>query len=442
MPKAAFITFGCKVNQYDTQAMRETLREEGYEIVPPEAGADLYIVNTCDVTHLADAKARQAVRKIHRLQPHARILVTGCYAERSPQELLPIEGVTTVFGNREKFAFREILRESERLHRMEQLVFDNPDVPVDLGEFGLSVTSFDEHTRALVKVQDGCSDFCTYCIVPYVRGRMRSRPLPEIVEEVRRLADRGFKEVVLVGVHLGAYGKDIRRRWTLVDILEAIHDLEGIARIRFSSVEPMDLPSRLIRAVAALPKCARHFHLPLQSGSTAILRRMRRRYTSERFLEIVAEIAETMPDVGLTTDVMVGFPGETEADFAETVRVVEKGGFHRLHVFRYSPREGTPAATYPNPVPPDVAIRRSEELRLLGQRLLRAYQERFLGQTVEVLVEAQREGPRNELAGYSGNYLRVLTDADPRHIGTLQRVRLVKGEGAWMRGRLVQANAR
>lgn len=442
MPKAAFVTFGCKVNQYDTQAMREALREEGYEVVPPEAGADLYIVNTCDVTHVADAKARQVVRKIHRLRPEARILVTGCYAERSREELLQIEGVTTVFGNREKFSFREILRESERKERLERLGIGDANVPVDLGEFGLSVTSFDEHSRALVKVQDGCSDFCTYCIVPYVRGRMRSRPLPEIFDEVRRLADRGFREVILVGVHLGAYGKDIRRRWTLVDVLEAIHDVEGIERIRLSSIEPMDIPSSLIRAVATLPKCARHFHLPLQSGSAAILRRMLRRYTPERFLEIVSEIAEAMPDVGLTTDVMVGFPGETEADFAETVRIVEKGGFHRLHVFRYSPREGTPAATYPNQVPSEVAMRRSEELRLLGRRLLRAYQERFLGRTVEVLIEDQREGPRNELAGYAGNYLRILTDADESQVGTLQRVVLEEREASWMRGRVVQEKAR
>jgi threonylcarbamoyladenosine tRNA methylthiotransferase MtaB len=437
VPRASFITFGCKVNQYDTQAMRETLREAGYDVVPPNAGADLYVVNTCDVTSMADAKARQAIRKVHRLRPGSRILVTGCYAERSREELLQIEGVTTVFGNREKFAFREVLRESERVERMERLAVGDADAPVDLGEFGLSVASFDEHTRALVKVQDGCSAYCSYCVIPYVRGRMRSRALPAIADEVRRLADRGFREVVITGVHLGAYGRDIRRRWTLVDVLEAVHAIEGVWRIRLSSIEPMDVPTALIRAVAELPKCARHFHLPLQSGSADVLRRMRRRYTPGRFLELVDELRTTMPDVGLTTDVMVGFPGETDADFMETRRVVEKSGFHRLHVFRYSPREGTPAASFADPVPPEVAIRRSDELRSVGRRLMRRYQERFVGQIVEVMIEDQREGRRNELAGYAGNYLRVLTDADDGHTGTLQRVELFGYEESWMRGRIV-----
>jgi threonylcarbamoyladenosine tRNA methylthiotransferase MtaB len=445
MPRAAFITFGCKVNQYDTQAMREVLRERGYTLVPPSEGADLYVVNTCTVTSQGDADARKAIRRIHRLDPDAMIFVTGCYAESGREELLGLEGVRGVFGNREKFdfveqgSFAERLKEAERVQAVARQALGDPDAPVDLGEFGLSVASFDEHTRALLKVQDGCSAFCSYCIVPYVRGRMRSRPLPDVVAEARRLADNGFREIVVVGVHLGAYGKDIRRKWGLVDVLESLHEIGGIRRIRLSSIEPMDVPPSLIRTVASLSKCARHFHIPLQSGSTAVLRRMRRRYDQERFLDLVAMLYDAMPDVGLTTDVMVGFPGETEADFKQTYKVVEASGFHRLHVFRYSPREGTRAATYPDRVPADVAMARSAEIRALGRRLTREFQRRSLGEVAEVLIEDTREGPRAELAGYTGNYLRVLTDADPSHVGALQRVRLTDVEGDVLRGKLIQS---
>ncbi|GIX07575.1 MAG: tRNA (N(6)-L-threonylcarbamoyladenosine(37)-C(2))- methylthiotransferase MtaB [Candidatus Poribacteria bacterium] len=443
MRTAALITFGCKANQYDSQALREALEEIGYRIVPPTVRADLYVVNTCTVTSMADAKARRAIRRIHRLSPESAIFVTGCYAQKAKEELLRLEGVTKVFGNREKFSFRELIREAERVQSLQREFVGDPDAPVDLGEFGLSVTSFDERTRALIKLQDGCSAFCTYCIVPYVRGRMRSRPLPEIVAEAERLAARGFREVVITGVHLGAYGKDVRYRWTLADVLCAVHEVEGIQRIRLSSLEPMDVPQALIETIAGLPKCARHLHLPLQSGSTAVLRRMRRRYTQEQFLALVEAVFEAMPDAGLTTDVMVGFPGETEADFHETLRVVEKSRFHRLHVFRYSPREGTPAADYPDQVPASVATERSERLRRLGERLEREYQESWLGAVLSVLIEDRREGPNDELAGYSGNYLRVLVaDAGPEHVGTLQPVRIeaIVG-GHWVRGRLAVSGA-
>jgi threonylcarbamoyladenosine tRNA methylthiotransferase MtaB len=437
-PTAAFVTFGCKVNQYDTQAMAEALRGIGYQVRPVSSGADLYIVNTCTVTSASDAKARKAIRALHRFSPESHIFVTGCYAQAAKSDLLGIEGVTKVFGNREKFQLKEMIREAEITQTLSREFVGDPDAQVDLGEFGLSIATFDEQTRAMVKVQDGCSAFCTFCIIPYVRGRMRSRDLPDIVAEVERLAQRGFREVVITGVQLGSYGKDLRRRYGLADVLAALHDIDDIARIRLSSIEPMDVPSNLIRAAADLPKVARHFHIPLQSGSTEVLERMRRKYTREEFLGLVAALYEAMPDVGLTTDVMVGFPGETDAEFEDTHRVVEKSAFHRLHVFRYSPREGTPAAAYPDQVPAHVAVERSKAVRGLGKRLERQYQEASAGNVVEVMVEDTREGPRAEYAGYAGNYLRVLTDAQDEDVGLLRRVELVDVEDGYMRGRLAR----
>lgn len=435
-PTAAFVTFGCKVNQYDTQAMAEALREVGYEIRPVSSGADLYVVNTCTVTRAADAKARKAIRALHRLTPESHIFVTGCYAQAAKSELLGIDGVTKVFGNREKSELKEMIREARVTQTLSREFVGDPDAQVDLGEFGLSIATFDDQTRAMVKVQDGCSAFCTFCIIPYVRGRMRSRDLPDIVAEVERLAERGFREVVITGVQLGSYGRDLRRRWDLADVLGALHEIDDIARIRLSSIEPMDVPSNLIRAVADMPKVARHFHIPLQSGSTTVLDRMRRKYTREEFLDLVGALYEAMPDVGLTTDVMVGFPGETDAEFEDTVRVVEKSAFHRLHVFRYSAREGTPAASYPDQVPQHVVTERSKVARGVGKRLERQYQEASVGGVAEVMVEDTREGPRAELAGYTGSYLRALTDAGHADIGQLRRVELVGVVDGYMRGRL------
>ncbi len=436
-PTAAFVTFGCKVNQYDTQAMAEALRDIGYEISPVASGADLYVVNTCTVTSASDAKARKAIRALHRFTPESHIFVTGCYAQTAQAELLGIDGVSKVFGNREKSQLKDMIREAEVTQTLSREFVGDPDAQVDLGEFGLSIATFDEQTRAMVKVQDGCSAFCTYCIIPYVRGRMRSRDLPDIVAEVERLAARGFREVVITGVQLGSYGKDLRRRWDLADVLRDLHDIDGVARIRLSSIEPMDVPANLMRAVAELPKVARHFHIPLQSGSTAVLERMRRTYTREGFLDLVAALYGEMPDVGLTTDVMVGFPGETDSEFEDTCRVVEKCAFHRLHVFRYSPREGTPAADYPDQVATADAIARSKTVRELGRRLERQYQEASMGSVAAVMIEDTREGARAELAGYTGAYLRVLTDARDEDIGTLRRVELVGAEDGYMRGRLI-----
>jgi len=445
MKTAKLITMGCKANQYDTQSMRETLQRNGYRLVDAEMSGqqtDLYLINTCTVTNVADQKARQAIRKAIRQHPNAKVLVTGCYAESDRAAIEKIPGVTFVFGNREKADFQDYL---DILNpEMPSSTEEAPPTPNSLlsiapvqhdairehARFSKGVSDAGKRTRALIKVQDGCSAFCTYCIIPYVRGRMTSRPLNDIAEEAHRIADSGIKEVVITGVHLGAYGMDTGRDKDIGDILEHIHDIEGIERIRFSSIEPMYFPDTLSARMAALPKCMPHFHLPLQAGSDAVLRQMRRRYTTAAFAHLVENLRRVFgDDVGITTDIMVGFPGETDAHFDESCQFVEEIGFSQLHVFRYSPRKGTPAATYPDQVSPHISAARSQTMIALGERLNTAFRQRMLGKQKDVLIEASREGENNRLAGFTDNYLRVLVDAPESAINQIQRVTLSSLKG-------------
>ena len=441
MPTAAFLTMGCKVNQYDTDAMHETMDRNGYTIVDANEIADVYVVNTCTVTNVADQKARKSIRRIVRQNPKAKVLVTGCYAESDREAVEKIPGVTFVFGNREKADFQgylDKLRESELLH-IEPIQHD----PVrEHARFSAGISHTSQRTRALIKVQDGCSAFCTYCIIPYVRGRMTSRSLTDIVSEAERIAASGYKEIVITGVHLGAYGLDIERTADVGDILEQIHPIEGIERIRFSSIEPMNFPDDLVDRMAALPKCMPHFHLPLQAGSDKILRIMRRRYTTAQYARLVEKLRGAFPDVGITTDVMVGFPGETDDDFEESLQFVEEIGFSQLHVFRYSPRRGTPAADYPNQVPPDVSAARSGRMIDLGNHLGNGFKRRMLGKKMDVLVEDCREGKTGQLAGFTPNYLRVLLDVPESEINRVASVKLVGLENNLIQGKTLHGTFR
>ena len=445
MRTAKLITMGCKVNQYDTQSMRETLYRNGYTLLDDETsrqGADLYLINTCTVTNTADQKARQVIRRAIRQNPTAKVLVTGCYAESDREAIEEIPGVTFVFGNREKADFQgylDLLHTEAPSPSAEATDTPNPllsiapvqhDAIREHARFSKGVSDAGKRTRALIKVQDGCSAFCTYCIIPYVRGRMTSRPLDDIADEAHRIANSGIKEVVITGVHLGAYGMDTGRDRDIADILAHIHDIEGIERIRFSSIEPMYFPDTLGERMAALPKCMPHFHLPLQAGSDEILRQMRRRYTTAQFAHLVENLRRGFgDDVGITTDIMVGFPGETDAHFEESCRFVEEIGFSQLHVFRYSPRKGTPAATYSDQVSPHICAERSQTMIALGERLNRGFRQRMLGKQKAVLIEASREGENNHLAGFTDNYLRVLVDAPESAINQIQKVTLGSLEG-------------
>ena len=436
MPTAAFLTMGCKVNQYDTDSMHETMHRNGYTIVDANEIADVYVVNTCTVTNVADQKARKSIRRIVRQNPKAKVLVTGCYAESDRKTVEKIPGVTFVFGNREKADFQgylDKLRESNLL----QIKPIRHDSVREHARFSAGISHANQRTRALIKVQDGCSAFCTYCIIPYVRGRMTSRSLTDIVREVERIAASGYKEIVITGVHLGAYGLDIERKVDIGDILEQVHPIEGIERIRFSSIEPMNFPADLVDRMGALPKCMPHFHLPLQAGNDKILRRMRRRYTTAQYARLVEKLRATFPDVGITTDVMVGFPGETDHDFEESLGFVEEIGFSQLHVFRYSPRRGTPAVDYPVQVPPGVSAARSGRMIDLGNRLGNAFKRRMLGKQVDVLVEDSREGEMEQLAGFTPNYLRVLLDVPASKINRIASVKLVGLENELIQGKTV-----
>ena len=444
MPTAALITLGCKVNQYDTQAMQEVMLRNGYTVVGENDPADVCIINTCTVTNAADQKARQVIRRAIRKNPDTEVLVTGCYAESDREAIGAIPGVSLVFGNREKAdlqKYLDLVHESWREKDRSPLLQIDPvhhDAVREHANFSMSVSEAGKHTRALIKVQDGCSAFCTYCIIPYVRGRMTSRPLPDIVQEAKQIAANGYKEIVITGVHLGAYGLDIGRQTTIADILEHIHPIDGIERIRFSSIEAMNFPSDLVDRMAALPKCMPHFHLPLQAGSDKVLRQMRRRYTRAEFSRLVEKLRTSFPDVGITTDVMVGFPGETDADFEDSLQFVEEIGFNQLHVFRYSPRRGTPAADYVNHLPPHVSAERSKEMIALGKRLGINFRERMLGKTMNVLVEESREGADGHLAGFTENYLRVLTDVPDSAVNRILPVKLTALEGEFIRAEPVR----
>lgn len=424
MKTAKLITMGCKVNQYDTQAMRETLLQNGYTICDSSKPADLYLINTCTVTNVADQKARQVIRKAIRTNPDADVLVTGCYAESDCETIEDLPGVTFVFGNREKADFQSYL---DKLHSDKPLQIKSieHDAIREHARFSGGVSNAGMRTRALIKVQDGCSAFCTYCIIPYVRGRMTSRPLPDIVEEAHRIADSDIKEIVITGVHLGAYGQDTGRDKDIADILEQIHEVDGIERIRFSSIEPMYFPDVLSERMAALPKCMPHFHIPIQSGSDSVLRRMRRRYSTAEYAHLVETLRQRFTDdVGITTDIMVGFPGESEEDFENSLQFVRQIGFSQLHVFRYSPRKGTPAADYTDQVTPTISSERSREMIQLGDELSLSFRQRMLGKNRKVLIEESREGDKNLLAGFTDNYLRVLLDVPDNTINKILPVKL------------------
>ncbi|MCY4404376.1 MAG: tRNA (N(6)-L-threonylcarbamoyladenosine(37)-C(2))-methylthiotransferase MtaB [Candidatus Poribacteria bacterium] len=437
MKTAKLITMGCKVNQYDTQSMSETLERNGYVIVDDTRPADLYLINTCTVTNTADQKARQVVRKAIRQNPNADILVTGCYAESDRKAIEEIPGVTLVFGNREKADIQNYINKLQtKTHLQIQPV--QHDAIREHARFSSGVSSSGKRTRALIKVQDGCSAFCTYCIIPYVRGRMTSRPLSDIVSEAQRIADSGIKEIVITGVHLGAYGQDTGRDKDIADILERIHDIEGIERIRFSSIEPMYFPEILTERMSSLPKCMSHFHIPIQSGSDKVLQDMRRRYSTSQYAGLVDNLRNRFTDdVGITTDIMVGFPGETDTEFKDSLKFVEKVGFSQLHVFRYSPRKGTPAATYPDQVSSHISSSRSREMISLGEKLSASFRKRMLGKCKNVLVEGSREGKENLLAGFTDNYIRVLIDVPDTAINQILPVKLSTSDNDFVYGECV-----
>lgn len=385
MKKAALYNLGCKVNAYETEAMQEMLEKNGYEIVPFEEGADIYIINTCTVTNMADRKSRQMIHRARKMNPEAVIVAAGCYVQ-AKQEHADAD-IDIVIGNNRKKDLIQILEEYRNGHaagRTDAIIDINHTKEYE--ELHLSRTG--EHTRAYLKVQDGCNQFCSYCIIPYARGRVRSRRPEHVVEEVRALAANGYQEVVLTGIHLSSYGIDFTDDGAdLLSLIQRVHQVEGIRRIRLGSLEPRIITEEFAQALSSLPKVCPHFHLSLQSGCNATLKRMNRRYTAEEYMDKCRILRKYFGNPALTTDVIVGFPGETEEEFEESRAFVEAVNFYETHIFKYSRREGTKAAVMENQVPEEVKTRRSKVMLELGRRRQRAYEQALIGTTQEVLVE-------------------------------------------------------
>jgi threonylcarbamoyladenosine tRNA methylthiotransferase MtaB len=401
MKKVAITTLGCKTNQFESAAMTEALGKEGYELVPFAEGADIYIVNTCTVTARTDAESRRLIRRASRWNPAGKIVVTGCYAQLAADDLKALPGVALVMGNREKGGVTALLEELEG---------GAPRVVVaeiaDEREMApLALESFAEHTRAFLQVQNGCNAFCTYCIVPYARGRSRSVPFGEVVEGVRKLAARGFREVVLTGIHLGAYGLDLGGDTGLLGLLAAVEGDGLVPRLRVGSVEPNEVSPEFVRFLATSRSTCPHLHLPLQSGSATVLERMGRRYTPGLVRDLVESLVGAVPDIAVGLDVIAGFPGETDDEHRATMDLIRSLPVAYLHVFPYSSRPGTRAATMPGHLNPATIKARAEELRELGEEKKRTFAGRFIDRQLPVLVQSEAAGAR--VTGLSRNYLTV-----------------------------------
>mgnify|MGYP000812910010 FL=1 len=392
MKKAALHNLGCKVNAYETEAMQEMLEKAGYEIVPFKEGADLYVINTCTVTNIADRKSRQMLHRARKMNPDAVVVAAGCYVQAKEKEIQVDDCIDIVLGNNKKQNLIEALEEYERTHNADCNVTENEKnaknqendrkAEIKMEEIGktkeyenLHLTKPGDHTRAYIKVQDGCNQFCTYCIIPYARGRVRSRSMEDVLDEVRTLADNGYKEVVLTGIHLSSYGIDFDKERHLLDLIRAVHQIEGIERIRLGSLEPGIITEEFAEAISKLPKMCPHFHLSLQSGCNATLKRMNRRYTSEEYAERCGILRKYFENPALTTDVIVGFPGETEEEFEASRNFVDSIDFYETHIFKYSRREGTKAAVMPDQVSEGKKSARSAEMIEMGEQKRRAYEE-------------------------------------------------------------------
>lgn len=420
MKKVAFHTLGCKVNQYETHAMMELFKNAEYEIVSDKEFADVYVINTCTVTNVGDRKSRQFIRKMKTLNPDAVVAVVGCYAQVAPEEVESLDGVDIVIGTHGR---KEIVRlvENKDEDRGGQFVGDIMQVY----EFeDLALTEYEGKTRAFIKIQEGCNQYCTYCIIPYARGNIRSRNQELVLEEVNRLAKAGYQEVVLTGIHIASYGKDLQEENYFLELLRAINEIPGILRIRLSSLEPNLITNSFLEELQKVDKLCPHFHLSLQSGSDAVLKRMNRKYTRAEYREAINLIRKYYVSPALTTDVIVGFPGETEKDFEATYDFVENLGFSELHVFKYSPKKGTPAAKYKEQINGNCKQQRSEKLISLGERLKKEYMSSFIGKSEEVLFESFEPESRTH-TGFTTRYIKVKGKADKELPADIQSVKIL-----------------
>lgn len=422
----AFITLGCKVNQFETELMEGLFKQKDYKVVPNDEKADIYVINTCSVTSFADKKSRQLIRRSARLNENAVIAVTGCYAQAASDKVAEITGVKVVLGtnNRHQIVdFVEAAMNDGEIHNGVTDIMkarDFEDIPM------LEVPA---RTRAFLKIQEGCTNFCSYCIIPFTRGPVRSRKLASVKSEAEKFLSMGFKEIVFTGIHLGAYGRDFHDGTTLADAARTVLELDGLQRLRLGSLESIELSEELLTMVRENPKFSHHLHLPLQAGSDYVLKRMNRHYNREEFRKLIENVKNAIPGVAISTDIIVGFPGETEEMFAESLDYIRSLGFSRVHAFPYSPREGTPAASMPDQIPDNIKKERVHRLQQVAEEMTRAFHEQYLGTKQKVLWETRTKGVTD---GVTDTYIRVYTKADviPGEITEVKLERLYE-DGVW-----------
>lgn len=414
--KAALHNLGCKVNAYETEAMQQLLEQAGYEIVPFKPGADVYVINTCSVTNMADRKSRQMLHKAKKLNPDAIIVAAGCYVQTAKEKTGLAVEADIILGNNKKQNLLEALEEYRQEKMLQDSLFHEEIIDINhTKEYEtLFISRSEEHTRAYIKVQDGCNQFCSYCIIPYARGRARSREMEDVLTELRTLASNGVKEVVLTGIHLSSYGKDLGT--SLLELMKRVHELDGIERIRLGSLEPGIVTEEFAKEVSAMPKVCPHFHLSLQSGCNSVLKRMNRRYTTEEYLERCQILRKYFDNPALTTDVIVGFPGETSEEFEQTVEFLKQVRFYETHIFKYSKRKGTKAAVMPDQVPEQTKSQRSDVLLELNEMHKNAYETAWDGRSCQVLMEEKvMVDNREYFTGYTKEYIKVLYEAEQNY---------------------------
>lgn len=410
MKKAALHNLGCKVNAYETEAMQHLLEEAGYEIVPFTQKADVYVINTCSVTNMADRKSRQMLHKAKKNNPDSIVVAAGCYVQTSEKEVLNDLSVDIVIGNDRKHDLVRLLEEYS-LDSVNDTVYDINDGKHDFEELFIDQTK--EHTRAFIKVQDGCNQFCSYCIIPYARGRVRSRRFENVIAEVERLAANGFKEVVLTGIHLSSYGVDFEEATGLLELIQAVNAVKGIERIRLGSLEPKIVTEHFASELSKLDKICPHFHLSLQSGCDATLKRMNRKYTTKEYERGCELLRKYFVHPAITTDVIVGFPGETEEEFEQTKAYLEHIHFYEMHIFKYSKRKGTRAAVMPDQIDEQIKAARSEKLIALGHDMSKEFRKFYIGKNEEVLFEEKAViGDKEYFVGYTKEYVKVAKKTD------------------------------
>jgi len=429
MKKVSFYTLGCKLNQAETAILAEQFEQGGYQLVPFGEHVDICVINTCTVTNKSDYRCRQMIRKAKKISPSAKIAVVGCYAQLNPEKIQTIDGVDFILGSDKKFDLIDILDESNQRNVPIFLpstngVFQNP-----------TPGNFWDHTRAFLKIQDGCDSFCSYCTVPLARGKSRSDSLDHIIESAKELVQRGHHEIVLTGVHIGRYGRDLIPSQTLVDVLKKLESLHGLKRIRLSSLEPLEIDDDLLDWITESNKICHHFHVPMQSGDDEILKMMNRNYGAKDYAGVIKAIKRIIPNSGVGTDIIVGFPGETEERFQNTMQLVDQLPFTYLHVFSFSPRTGTKAARFSNRVDPKEIKQRSEKLRTLGKAKKKIFYDSLVGKKLDVLCEEKEHG--DWMFGFSGNYARVGIKANPKLMNKICDVKIVKVGNDFLHGKIV-----